>query len=137
MSNSFVTPIDCSLPGSSVQGISQARKLKLKWVAISSFWDLPDPGMETTSPVLAGRFFTTEPPGKFDHFDTCMKIITRIKLLYALKIKVNIELMPIGIHQCMISLIKEQLGHSKWSLNASQITEQMHYLSLVAKLKYL
>ena len=25
--------------------------------------DLPDPGMEPTSPVLAGGFFTTEPPG--------------------------------------------------------------------------
>ena len=26
--------------------------------------DLPVPGIEPTSPVLAGRFFTTEPPGK-------------------------------------------------------------------------
>ena len=26
--------------------------------------DLPDPGIKPTSPVLAGRFFTTEPPGK-------------------------------------------------------------------------
>ena len=26
--------------------------------------DLPDPGIEGTSPVLAGGFFTTEPPGK-------------------------------------------------------------------------
>jgi len=26
--------------------------------------DLPDPGMEPTSLVLAGRFFTTEPPRK-------------------------------------------------------------------------
>ena len=31
--------------------------------------DLPDPGTETTSsesPAMAGRFFTTEPPGKPD-----------------------------------------------------------------------
>ena len=27
-------------------------------------WDLPRPGMEPTSPALAGGFFTTEPPGK-------------------------------------------------------------------------
>ena len=27
-------------------------------------WDLPGPGMEATSPTLAGRFFSTEPPGK-------------------------------------------------------------------------
>ena len=26
--------------------------------------DLPDPGIEPTSPALAGGFFTTEPPGK-------------------------------------------------------------------------
>jgi len=25
--------------------------------------DLSDPGVETASPALAGRFFTTEPPG--------------------------------------------------------------------------
>ena len=25
--------------------------------------DLPDPGIEPTSPTLAGGFFTTEPPG--------------------------------------------------------------------------
>ena len=26
--------------------------------------DLPNPGIEPESPALAGRFFTTEPPGK-------------------------------------------------------------------------
>ena len=26
--------------------------------------DLPSPGIKFTSPALAGRFFTTEPPGK-------------------------------------------------------------------------
>ena len=31
--------------------------------------DLPDPGIEPGSPALAGRFFTTEPPGK--PFSTC------------------------------------------------------------------
>ena len=42
------------LPGSSVDGIAQARILQ--WVAISP-GDLPNPGMEPTSPVLAGGFF--------------------------------------------------------------------------------
>ena len=27
-------------------------------------WDLPGPGIEPVSPELAGRFFTTETPGK-------------------------------------------------------------------------
>ena len=49
-------PLDCSPPGSSVHGILQARILE--WVA----GDLPDPRIEPVSPVLVGRFFTTEPP---------------------------------------------------------------------------
>ena len=55
----FATP---NLPGSSVHGILQARVLE--WVAISSSRDLPDPGIEPATPTLAGRVFTTEPPGK-------------------------------------------------------------------------
>ena len=58
-------PVDCSLPGSSVHGILQPRILE--WVAVPSPGDLPDSEMEPASPVspaLAGRFFTTEPPGK-------------------------------------------------------------------------
>ena len=51
-------PIDCSLPGSSVHGISQARILE--WVPVS----FSDPGIEPTSLAFPGRFFTTEPPGK-------------------------------------------------------------------------
>ena len=31
-------------------------------------WDLPGPGMEPMSPVSAGRFLTTEPPGGPIHF---------------------------------------------------------------------
>ena len=34
---------------------------------LPSPWDLPDPGIKPTSPAspaLAGRFFTTAPPGK-------------------------------------------------------------------------
>ena len=52
--------VDCSLSGSSVHGIFQARILE--WVAIFYFRDLPDPGMEPVSlvsPALADRFFTT------------------------------------------------------------------------------
>ena len=35
------------------------------WVLLlHSMWDLPRPGIEPVSPVLAGGFFTTELPGK-------------------------------------------------------------------------
>ena len=48
-------PMVCSLPGSSVHGILQARILK--WVAISFSGDIPNPGFKPMSPALAGRFF--------------------------------------------------------------------------------
>ena len=32
--------------------------------------DLPDPGVEPTSPALAGGFFSTEPPGKPENMNT-------------------------------------------------------------------
>ena len=54
-------PMDCSLPGSSVRGISQARILE--WVAMPFPWDLPHSGIEPISPALADGFFTTEPLG--------------------------------------------------------------------------
>ena len=57
--------MNCSLLGSSVHGILQARILE--WVAISSYRDLPVSGTEPASLVstaLAGGFFTTEPAGK-------------------------------------------------------------------------
>ena len=51
----------CSLPGSSVHGISQQEY----WSGLPfpPPGDLSDPGIEPTSPALTGRFFTTEPPG--------------------------------------------------------------------------
>ena len=62
-------PMDYSPPGSSVHGIFQARMLK--WVAFPSPGDLPNAEMEPESPARAGRFFTTEPPGK-PHAHVCM-----------------------------------------------------------------
>ena len=58
-------PMDCSPPGSSVPGFSQTRILE--GLPPSSLGDCPDPGVgpeSLASPILAGRFFTTEPPGK-------------------------------------------------------------------------
>ena len=46
--------------GSSVHGISQARRLE--WVAISFSWKLFRPRNGTHVSCLSGRFFTTEPP---------------------------------------------------------------------------
>ena len=55
-------PVDCSLPGSSVHGISQARNTGAG-LSFPSPGNLPNPGIELTSlesPALVGRFFTWE-----------------------------------------------------------------------------
>ena len=57
-------PMDCSLPGSSLHGILQARTLE--WVAISFSRDLLDPGIEPESPVspaLQAGSLPSEPSG--------------------------------------------------------------------------
>ena len=56
----FCHPTDCTLPGSSVHGISQQEH----WSGLPfpPPGDLPNPGIEPASfmsPALAGRFFTT------------------------------------------------------------------------------
>ena len=62
MSNSFVTPMDYGLPGSSVHGIILARISE--WVAISSSRGSSWPRDRMQSPALTGRFFATKSSGK-------------------------------------------------------------------------
>ena len=55
-------PLDCSLPGSSVHGILQARILD--WVAVPSSRGSSQPRDQTWVSGIAGRLLTAEPPGK-------------------------------------------------------------------------
>ena len=63
-------PMDCSLPGYSVHGMSQVRILGWEKKK-NEYWgglpwpppgDLSDPGIGTHFSALAGRFFTTSAP---------------------------------------------------------------------------
>ena len=61
----FLWPHGCSLLGSSLHGILQARILE--WITVPPPGDLPDPGIELMSsaaPALEEDSFTTEPWGK-------------------------------------------------------------------------
>ena len=58
----FAIPWIVGQPVSSVHGIFQAGILE--WVAFPPPWNLPEIGILPVSPALAGRFCTTEPPGK-------------------------------------------------------------------------
>ena len=55
-------PMDCSLPGSSVYRILQARIVE--WFTFPSPGALPDPGIEPRSPALQADSSQSEPPGK-------------------------------------------------------------------------
>ena len=55
-------PVECSLPGSSVHGLLQARMLN--WIAISFSMESSQPRDRTWVSCITGRFFSTEPPGK-------------------------------------------------------------------------
>ena len=58
----FSDPMDCSLPGSSVHGVCQARLLE--WVPISFSRGSSRPKDQIHISCTAGIFFTAEPPGK-------------------------------------------------------------------------
>ena len=55
-------PMNHNLPGSSVYGVLQARNTGVDCYFLLQ-GNLLGPGIEPVSPALAGRFFTTEPPG--------------------------------------------------------------------------
>ena len=72
-------PMDSSPPGFSVHGVSKQEY----WseLLFPSLWDLLGPGIEPESPALAGRFFTTEPPGKpLFRFFLCYCFLNYLKI---------------------------------------------------------
>ena len=71
----FATPWDCSLPGSSVHGIFQARVLE--WVAISFSRGSSNPGIEPRSPTLQADALPSEPPGLDPKPDTEHRLIRK------------------------------------------------------------
>ena len=76
-------PMDCSLPGSSVHGISQARILEC--VAISSSRDRTWPRDWThiyCISCIAGGFFTLEPAGKLKYYTSLSIYLYNIISLY-------------------------------------------------------
>ena len=91
-------PMDCSPPGSSVHGIFQVRMLE--WVPFCPLGDLPDPGIEPASPMLADRFFTTS--------ITCEALTLTIHLHFS-----EVDVFMRIIHETdKFQLFLEQCSHS-------------------------
>ena len=72
-------PMDCSLPGSSIYEISQARILEWGFHFLLQ-GNLPNTGIKPKSPALAGEFFNAELPGKPSLIHT-MYILGQVVLL--------------------------------------------------------
>ena len=64
MSDSFANPWNVAHQAPLSTGF--LRQENWSGLPFPSPGDLPDPGIEPTSPALAGRFFTTEQPGIVD-----------------------------------------------------------------------
>ena len=77
MSSSFVTPWTAALQVPLSMGFS--RQEYWSGLPFPPPGDLPDPGIKSVSPAsppLAGRFFTTEPPGKLsENYSLIVKIM--------------------------------------------------------------
>ena len=71
--------MNCSLPGSPVYGLLQARTLENgnTGLPFPSPRDLPDPGIEPGSPALQGDSLPSEPPGKLSLQDILTTLQSR------------------------------------------------------------
>ena len=74
-------PMDCSLPGSSVHGILQARILE--WVAICFTMGSSNPGIKPGSPILQANSLPSEPPGSESESHLVVSNSLRLHGLYS------------------------------------------------------
>ena len=93
-------PMDCSPPGSSVHGISQARILE--WVTISFSRESSRPRDQTWVSCIAGRFFT-DWATREAHFITT----TTVNFLVAMALKIQLE--PSKFPPCVVSCLTESM----------------------------
>ena len=100
-------PRDCSLPGSSVHGVSQAGILE--WVAIFFSRGFSWPRDWTHVSCLAGGFFTTESSGKLSFF-----FIMLIKTFSQIKIFIYKSLCTLESHMRSGSLSVHLLMCLQW-----------------------
>ena len=94
----LVVPIDCTPPGSSVHGIIPARTLK--WLAISYFREVPDPGIVNPLGKLCtvGCVLTKYVISYIYHYNIIQSSFTALKTLFALHIHLSLPPPKCGNH---------------------------------------
>ena len=116
-------PMDCSLPGSSLHGILQARVLE--WVAVSFSKGSSRPRDQTWASRIVGRCFNLWAT-KEAHYFLCMQVYSYLKLQH-LMYKNEIPLLKVQV--------LEKLGGdsiSRWEEKAGHLT-QNHFLITPSK----
>ena len=80
MSHSFATP--WPVAHQAPLSIGFPRQEYWSGLTFPSPGDPSDPGVKPTSPTLAGRFFTTEPPGKtgINQYISCLPEASLVRL---------------------------------------------------------
>ena len=104
-------PMDCSLPGSSVHGILQARTMER--VAIFFSRGSFQPGIEPTSPALTVQFFTFEAPGK-SRFLTYLSTLKDIHGSWKEKLDLYIRYFFILLFSLVVTYSNQFLHHLLW-----------------------
>ena len=121
--------MDCSPPGSSVQGISQARILE--WIAISFSRGSSQPRVEPTSPILASGLFTTEPLGKPINNETHGSKVT-LKILQArLQEHMNRELLDVQAGFRKGRGTRDQIANIHWIIEKEQEFKKNIYFCFI------
>ena len=79
--------MDCSLPGSSVHGILQARILECAAIPFSR--DLPNPGIKPQSPALQADSSPSEPQGSTSTVYEVNKILLSISFVSSIHLSMK------------------------------------------------
>ena len=106
-------PVDCCLPGSYVHGILQARILEC--VAISFSRGSSQPRVWTLVSCIAGRFFSTEPPGKPPQSMSCASSILHV---------VSKEVFKVSVTTLPLQKLRSQ--REVWDLALGKVKSSQH-----------
>ena len=104
MSDSFVTPWSVAHQGPLSMGF--ARQEYWSWLPFPSLGDHLDPEIKPASPVLAGGFFTTEPPGKpYTIIYMCLHLESQMFSVKFLLERFTLLLEPVGDYMNKLTVI--------------------------------
>ena len=123
--------MDCSLPGSSIHGILQARILE--WVTTSFSRDLPDPGIKPGSPALQADALPSEPPEKRYTDDTTLMAESKELKNLLMRVKEESERASLKLH-IKKTKIMALCPNTSWQIEGENLEVMTDFLFLGSKI---